>query len=232
MIPAISENLMAIANLEHGFTHRKLTQEERDNALIGLQLLKQVHGDRLVWITNASAEKPEADAIATLVPGVKIGVQSADCVPLLFAAIDSAQQAVGILAIHAGWRGTQLRITEKSLLAFSETLRAESIAFQEIRGVVGPCISSAAYEVGEEVAQFFSHKKPIANPSPSSATKFLLDLARENLDQAHALSVRIGKKISCSTLGSCTFSQPDMYPSFRRDGARPDRIISYLSFRR
>src|SRR5262249_21510140 len=46
-------------------------------------------------------ERPRADAIVTAVPGLAIGVTTADCGPVLF-----ADETAGVIAVaHAGWRG-------------------------------------------------------------------------------------------------------------------------------
>ncbi|MEO6817613.1 MAG: laccase domain-containing protein, partial [Edaphobacter sp.] len=50
----------------------------------------------------------EGDGTVTDLPGVMLGIQTADCVPVLIA--DVSKRVVA--AIHAGWRGTVARIAE------------------------------------------------------------------------------------------------------------------------
>src|SRR6266850_6470398 len=62
--------------------------------------LKQVHSAvvRDIDDTSAAGEALEGDAAVTALPGVILGIQTADCVPILVA--DS--QARAVAAIHAG----------------------------------------------------------------------------------------------------------------------------------
>jgi YfiH family protein len=50
----------------------------------------------------------EGDGLITTTPGLLLGVQTADCVPVLV--VDTARRIVA--AFHAGWRGTVARIVE------------------------------------------------------------------------------------------------------------------------
>jgi copper oxidase (laccase) domain-containing protein len=76
-----------------------------------LVTLRQIHSDVIHIAAAPAADAPKADALATRTPGLLLGVQTADCVPILLA--DSRQRVVA--AIHAGWRGTVARIAVKAL---------------------------------------------------------------------------------------------------------------------
>jgi hypothetical protein len=80
----------------------------------------------------------------TNVPGVMLGVQVADCVPVLVA--DVKRRAVA--AFHAGWRGTLGRIVERGIGRMR--LRYGSRP-EDLIAVVGPAIGPCCYSVGEEV---------------------------------------------------------------------------------
>jgi len=84
------------------------------------------------------------DGMMTDVPGVALGVQVADCVPVLVA--DVRRRAVA--AFHAGWRGTLARIVEQGIGRMR--LRYGSRP-QDLLAVVGPAIGPCCYSVGEEV---------------------------------------------------------------------------------
>jgi len=88
------------------------------------------------------------DAVMTDVPGVLLGVQVADCVPVLVA--DVKRQAVA--AFHAGWRGTLRRIVERGIGRMR--LRYGSRP-EDLIAVVGPSIGACCYSVGEEVRHEF-----------------------------------------------------------------------------
>jgi YfiH family protein len=84
------------------------------------------------------------DGMMTDVPGVFLGIQTADCVPVLVA--DVRRRAVAVF--HAGWRGTLARIVERGIGAMR--LRYGSRP-QDLQAVVGPSIGPCCYAVGEEV---------------------------------------------------------------------------------
>ena len=92
-------------------------------------------------------ERPRADAAVTDVPGLALGVLTADCAPVLFA--DAEAGVVG--AAHAGWRGALDGVLEATLAAM-ERLGARRGAS---RAAVGPTISQRAYEVGPEFFERF-----------------------------------------------------------------------------
>jgi len=88
------------------------------------------------------------DGMMTDVPGMLLGVQVADCVPVLVA--DVRRRAVGVF--HAGWRGTLKRIVERGIGTMR--LRYGSRP-EELLAVVGPSIGACCYSVGEEVRHEF-----------------------------------------------------------------------------
>ena len=84
------------------------------------------------------------DGIMTSQPGLLLGIQTADCVPVLLA--DVRHRAVA--AFHAGWRGTLARIVQRGIGTMR--LRYGSRP-QDLLAVVGPSIGPCCYAVGEEV---------------------------------------------------------------------------------
>ncbi len=104
----------------------------------------QVHGTDCVTVQQAWApgEGPRADAMATRLPGLALGIITADCGPVLLA--DPQRGIVG--AVHAGWRGAVAGILESTVAA----MRALG-AGPDLRAVIGPCVGPASYEVGEDL---------------------------------------------------------------------------------
>ncbi len=107
--------------------------------------LYQIHGAEVVTVHEpwADNERPRADAMVTRMPGMALGVVTADCAPVLFA--DRAAGIVG--AAHAGWRGAVAGVLEATVRAM-EALGAER---GRIVAAIGPCIGARSYEVGPDL---------------------------------------------------------------------------------
>ncbi len=125
--------------------------ENRRRALAALGLgedrlvtVYQVHGSAVALVEQPwrHEDRPRADGLATRLPGVALGILTADCAPVLL-----ADPAVPIVAAaHAGWRGAVGGVLEATLAAM------ESAGAQRgrIRAGIGPCIGFESYEVGPE----------------------------------------------------------------------------------
>ncbi|WP_340572039.1 peptidoglycan editing factor PgeF [Stenotrophomonas sp. G106K1] len=131
------------ANVEH---NRQLLQQ-------GLALpsaphwLRQVHSSTVLRFAAPPVEgasEPVADAAVTSVPGVVLAILTADCLPVVFAAVDGSE--VG--AAHAGWRGLADGMLETTVAAM-QTPPAQ------LRAWLGPAAGPADYEIGEEVYHAF-----------------------------------------------------------------------------
>ena len=113
-----------------------------------LVTLKQVHSDAIHVVKSAADRQLIGDGLVTNVPHIVLGVQTADCFPVLL--VDKKHRAVG--AFHAGWRGTVKRIVEKGLGVMRRQYGTEP---QDVYAVIGPGIEKCCYEVGEEVRSRF-----------------------------------------------------------------------------
>ena len=119
------------------------------NAEAQLLTLYQIHSADAIVATEpwAIGNGPQADAMATNLPGLALGVLTADCAPVLLA--DPEARVIG--AAHAGWKGALAGVLESAIAAM-ERLGARRT---RITGVVGPCIGQANYEVGRELQSRF-----------------------------------------------------------------------------
>ena len=139
--------------------NRALVAAEFNIAPDHLLGLRQVHGAAAVTVTTpwASGEGPDADAMVTSVPGIALGIITADCAPVLFA--DEARGIVG--AAHAGWRSALGGVLE----ATADAMRA--LGAQTIRAVIGPCIQQPSYEVSADL------RGPVLARDPDDARFFV-----------------------------------------------------------
>lgn len=99
-----------------------------------------------------SDQRPKVDAMVTRVPGLALGVTTADCGPVLFA--DSKARVIG--AAHAGWKGAFTGILESTIDAM-EGLGANRA---DIIVAIGPLIRQPSYEVGAEFVTRFTDADP------------------------------------------------------------------------
>ena len=118
-----------------------------------LVTMRQVHSG-LVHILKRTALLPTSplrgDGIITSYANVLLGVQVADCVPVL--AVDANRRAIG--AFHAGWRGTVKRIVQRGVGSMRALFGCRP---EDLRAAIGPCIHACCYAVGTEVIdEFFS----------------------------------------------------------------------------
>ena len=111
----------------------------------------QVHEAKVAFIERPGMTREELegyDVFVTTLPGVAIGVRTADCVPVLL--YDPAKRVVA--AIHAGWKGSVLHISEKTVELMVVKYGCNAA---DIRAVLGPSIGPESFQVGEEVAEHF-----------------------------------------------------------------------------
>ncbi len=213
-----------------------------------LATVRQIHSDVIHVAAAHAAETPKADALATRTPGLLLGVQTADCVPILLA--DTRQRVVA--AIHAGWRGTLARIAVKTL----GRMRMEfGTRPRDVVAALGPAIGRCCYEVGPEVAQAFAAQFPAAadwfdGPFDQLANgeeplwlpwltmmppghvppppRVQLDLRAANRWQLADAGVP-ESRIAVSDL--CTACRTDLLFSYRREGAQTGRMMAVIGVR-
>ena len=180
---------------------------------IAPQWLDQVHGTRVVrWGSDAFSDgPPAADAIISDQPGSICVVRTADCLPILLCAVDGSE----IGAVHAGWRGLAAGIIDSTLDAM-QTPQEDLVAW------LGPAISQAAFEVGLEVREAFGRwGRSDVLFRPNERGRLQADLP----GLARAMLAERG--VATTDLAQCTFSQPERFYSYRREG-ETGRLLSFI----
>lgn len=176
------------------------------------------------------------DAVMTNIPGMCIGVSTADCIPVLL--YDEEHHAAA--AIHTGWRGTQARIVHK-------TVQEMRMAYQtdptKLKAVIGPGISLDNFEVGDEVYAAFEQaafdmstiaeerikRNPNADdPAKAFERKWHINLPLANIQMLTHNGVDEANIINT---GICTFDNADNYFSARRLGIESGRIYTGIIIR-
>jgi YfiH family protein len=207
--------------------------------------LKQIHSDVIQLFSANSTKSCSGDASTTSHPGLLLGIQTADCVPILL--IDPKKRAVA--AIHAGWRGTLARITEKAIgrmrLEFASQPR-------DILAAIGPSIGPCCYEVGADLVtkftaqfpdgadyfdeplsgeepnplQWLNMRPPGHQPAPKNVR---LDLRKANRSQLEKGGVRPQNIFSCDL---CTACNSSLLFSYRKQGAVSGRLMAVIGIRK
>ena len=111
----------------------------------------QVHGDRIAVIDRPGLTREDLegyDAFVCALPGVAVGVRTADCVPVLVC--DPVRRVVA--AVHAGWKGTVLKISQKTIALMHSDFGCRPA---DLRAVIGPAIGPDSFQVGPEVVDRF-----------------------------------------------------------------------------
>jgi YfiH family protein len=197
--------------------------ENRKRALKGLtsdakaQLLTlyQIHSNKAVAVTEPwdFGQGPQADAMATNIRGLALGILTADCAPVLLA--DADAPVIG--AAHAGWNGALAGVIE-SAIAGMEQLGADRT---RIAAAIGPCIGQENYEVGPEFFAKFREADAentrwfVPSGRPDHFRFDLPSFVESRLRRSHISHVEV--------LGGCTYAQEDRFFSFRRATHRGER---------
>lgn len=187
---------------------------------------RQTHTDRVAIVDEAlisadaamrASHLQDIDALVTALPNVAIGVNTADCVPIIL-----CDPNTGILgAAHAGWKGTVMRIGARTV----EAMVALGAHTDDIEAMIGASICQRCFEVGDEVVKQFidnNHSSSIIHRNASTG-KAHIDLWKAN--SLTLVDAGIAQE-NISISGNCTRCNPSRYFSARRIGIKSGRIFT------
>ena len=187
----------------------------------GLVTLKQMHSSltRRVDRTDvADRASLWGDGLISDDPGVLLGIQTADCLPILVA--DRKRRAVG--AFHAGWRGTLKRIVEKGVCSMRDEFGSEP---EDLTAAIGAGIGSCCFVVGDEVRQLFRGQFHYAEELFASALDLRLDLVEANRRQLLAAGL---PPEAVFALKECTSCRTDRFFSYRAEKGKTGRMMAVI----
>jgi YfiH family protein len=242
--PVLNLGFMEWDTRENVDENRRLLQAALGAEEFTLAPLKQIHSDAIHLFSAAPAHPCKGDASATNRPGLLLAVQTADCVPIIV--VDPKKRAVA--AIHAGWKGTLARITEKAVGRMRLEFGSKPA---DLLAGLGPSIGPCCYEVGAEfvtkfaaqfadAAEYFDEPRTGEEPNPLQWLNMMppghqpppgnvhLDLPKANRSQLLAAGLR-PQNIFSSSL--CTACHKDLFFSHRREGERTGRLMSVIGIR-
>lgn len=194
----------------------------------GVQIItaRQTHSTERCTIESAQQARgpqPECDAMITRMTGVLLGVQTADCLPVLIA--DTKSGAVA--GIHAGWRGTAGRITERTI---ADLMLSGGVNPRDCIAALGPTACAECYEVGEGVierykSEFGYWRNLLVNFKENG--KAHLDIRAANVQQLMFCGFSEDR---IHVAEFCTMHQNELFFSYRKEGrGLPSQVGRLLS---
>ena len=203
----------------------------RDEALpCPIVQMHQVHDVKVAVVDRGDLTRDELDgydAMITDLPGVAIGVRTADCIPVLL--YDPVKKAAA--AIHSGWRGTVSKIIGKTVIKMQTTYASQP---SDILAFIGPGICVDCFQVGEEVALKFKETGFDIN----SLWSFRGPKTGNSMEGGHHIDLKEAcrqtlvesglKNENIQITGLCTYEDNDLLYSARKEGIECGRNITYI----
>jgi len=174
----------------------------------------QVHSTEILVAEQPVMEKG-FDAIISNTPGLMLAVSIADCTPILIH--DTKNNAIA--AIHAGWRGTAANITHKTLLKMKQQFNTKG---EDCLAFIGACIGYNAFEVGNDVAQYFEDS---VKKIKTGTSNYFVDLKTAN---KHQLLQSGLKEENIEVSNYCTVENNDLFFSHRYENGITGRMMATI----
>lgn len=183
----------------------------------------QTHSLNVAEVIRDGEKHEDTDALICFQPGIRIGVRTADCVPIVFYAPDIN----GIGVAHAGWRGTLGGIAGNVI----DCLTGRGADPACIKVSFGASISAENYEVSQALADKFAEaglKECVSYPGGVGRRPHL-DLQHANIIQILLKGIKQSNiKISTDCTFSSTLDNSPIYRSYRRDPENAGRNITWI----
>ena len=189
----------------------------------------QVHGDGVKTVRSQQDidnSEERFDGLVSRLPGVLLGVKTADCVPVVI----GDPRTRSFAAIHAGWRGTVRSIVVRGVEAMQ---REFGSAPADMIAAIGPAACAKNYEIGQDVLDAFHAAFDGAGKyfKPTSEGHAKIDLHLANEDQLLSCGVPLH---SIFTAPLCTMESGDLFFSYRREKklyGKTGRLLSVIGLR-
>ena len=177
-----------------------------------LAIPNQTHSSNVQFVTKPGIYDNTDGLVTSKEYNLKLSTKVADCVPIYL--FDSKNNFYGL--IHSGWKGTKNHIILNALEIFK---KKGSSNFKNIQVFIGPHIRSCCYEVGWDVAKYFSFFS-----KDKKLKKWFLSLEKEIIFDCISKGI-LNENIIVSKI--CTYDNKQC-ESFRRDGHKSKRMIGVI----
>lgn len=177
-----------------------------------LVMMEQVHGSKIKKVNKGDKGRliKGVDGLITNQKGIFLGVNIADCLPLLF--YDSKKEIAGIA--HAGWKGVLARIAAR-VVEEAKSLGSDP---KDILVGIGPHIGGCCYTIPQERAerfqQFFGNLQKMVYKDKEGLH---LDLAVPVVKQLEDTGVR---QENIEVALTCTSCHNNEFFSYRRENKK------------
>lgn len=214
---------------QHVVENRKRFMQATEGQLEQMVCCQQVHGDKIKLINQSHAGLgareletaiADTDAMITNVPGIFLTTFYADCIPVYF--FDPVRKIVALA--HSGWKGTMLRIAEKTMLTMITEFKCRP---EDICSFIGPGIKSCCFAIDDNLADKAGHE-----------FASLSDIIRYNNDTHYwDLTATIQQCLLKAGIENnhlnicrlCTCCNADNFYSFRRDHGNTGRMGAVIT---
>ena len=222
-----------LSEINHFFTTRNfvLKTKEKENYEISLknrEILKkefklktiitphQRHTCNIDIATLSKDEYQETDALVLKDKNIGIFLNFADCTPII---LYDKLNKIGAIA-HAGWRGTEQKISQKTAL---KLINEFSSSPKNIIALIGPSICFDCFETSEEIAKKVSSTISKEGFIKKKNDKFYADLKGINREQLFEIGVE-----NVDVTSFCTCCNNDKFFSYRKENKTTNRMSAFI----
>lgn len=208
--------------------NRKLLAEGTGIDIHRFTCANQCHSGNVVIIDNASRGRgsvdkesaiPNADGMITNVERICLGVQVADCVPILL--FDPEKRVIA--ALHSGWKGALRKI---AVHAVEKMIQHYGCRAGNILAALGPSNGPCCYEVGPDVVRetevALGNTAGVITPSATPG-KYIFN--QWEINKRHLLEMGL-RESHVETAGICTQCHSDTFYSSRADEGVTGRFLA------
>ncbi len=165
------------------------------------------------------------DGMVTNVQNICLGIQVADCVPILL--YDPVKEVIA--SLHAGWKGTLRKIVPETVGKMVQHYGTKS---EHILAALGPANGPCCYEVGNDVVReariALGNINAIIKPAKTPG-KFIFDQWAANIRQLKDAGVK-EKNIECA--GICCQCNDDQFYSNRAGQGHTGRYMAGIMLKK
>jgi polyphenol oxidase len=199
--------------------HDQAQRQEFINSLSAADaiVMNQDHGD-VVHVVKDGSHPTIGDGLILMEKGIIGIIKTADCLPIILSDIDHSIVAI----VHAGWRGTAARISQKAV----KGMRDLGANVHSIVALIGPGIGPCCYSIGSDVVTSFRQAGFADHVFEQRGQSIFLNLKIANRDAL--IEEGIG---AIYDIDLCTSCRQDLFASSRKN-AKVTRQVNFVMMNR